>query len=94
MSEKNIPENNTLTVEALAAELVNRGGQIVCSSDCTPKEILAARRDNRFAAADSFGFVLVLQRKKRKVVRDAATGLWTKKERAETDKDGTVEESV
>ena len=85
----------TLEAGELLAELLNRGGSIVSSNDCTPKQIAAARRDRRFAATDDgLGFVLKLERKKRKVVRDTGSGQWAKKETAENDKLGTVEETV
>jgi hypothetical protein len=88
-------KDKTLNITELLAELVNRGGSIVCSSVCTPKQILAAQRDSRFAATDDgLGFVLKLARKKREVVRGTGSGRFVKTELADSDKIGTVTETV
>ena len=87
--------SKTLEIGELLAELVNRGGSIVSSAKCSAKQIEAARKDFRFAATDDgLGFVLKLERKKRKIVRETTLGRFVKPEIAETDKLGTVTETV
>jgi hypothetical protein len=85
-------KETVLSFEELAGELVNRGGSIVLSSECTEKQTSRARRSRRFASLDGIGFVLVLKRKSRKAVRDSKSGQWAPDEAA--DKPGMVEETV
>jgi hypothetical protein len=88
-----MPKKETvLSIEELAAEMINREGSIVVSTDCSEKEIERARRDHRFASLDGIGFVLVKRRKSRKAVRDSKTGQWSPGETAHDD--GMVEETV
>lgn len=52
-------QETVLEPDELLAELVNKGGSIVCSNSCTEKEINEARLTRRFAVSeDGIGFVL------------------------------------
>jgi hypothetical protein len=69
-----------MTPEELLIELVNEGGSIVCSGECSAAEIVAARASNRFAVTDAgFGFVLRPKHTKRKINRSSESGQFVSK---------------